>query len=80
MDSANSSHSFDPLDLEILDRVYEVARAHVEARDLYCDPKPEGIREAALRKTLFSLADHHPVDFDMLCDKVVASLNGRPGS
>ena len=47
------------------------------ARDLFCGPKPEGMREAALRKTLFSLADRHPVDFDMLCDKIVAILNAR---
>jgi hypothetical protein len=80
MDSANSSHGFDPLDLEILDRVYQAAWAHIEARDLYCGPKPDGSREAALRKAVFSLADRHPVDFDALCDKVMASLNGRPGS
>jgi hypothetical protein len=79
MDSANR-HGFDPLDLEILDRVYEAAWAHIEARDFFCDPKPEGLREAALRKTVFSLADRHPVNFDALCDKVVASLNRRFGS
>jgi hypothetical protein len=44
MGSENQGHSFDPLDLEILDRVYEVARAHIEARDLYCDPEPEDTR------------------------------------
>jgi hypothetical protein len=80
MGSENQSHSFDPLDLEILDRVYEVARAHIVARDLYCDPKPEDTREAAVRKSVFSHAGGHPVDFDVACDKVVAGLNGRPRS
>jgi hypothetical protein len=78
MGSENQGHSFDPLDLEILDRVYEVARAHIVARDLYC--KPEDTREAAVRKSVFSHAGGHPVDFDVACDKVVAGLNGRPRS
>ena len=79
MGAANPSRSFDSLDLEILDRVYEAAWAQVEARDLYADPAPRGAREAALREAVFLLADRHPVDFDALCDKVVASLNGRAG-
>lgn len=77
MGSTNPSHVFDPLDLEILDRVYEAARAQIEARDLYCHPAPEGAREEALRRTVFSFADSHPIDFDTVCDKVVASLHAR---
>jgi hypothetical protein len=80
MDSLNPDHIFDPVDLEILDRVYEVALAHIEARDLYRSPEPDAAREDTLRKRVFSLADRHPVDFDALCDKVVASLNVRPGA
>jgi hypothetical protein len=34
MGSLNARHAFDPLDLEIIDRVYEVACAHIEARNL----------------------------------------------
>jgi hypothetical protein len=78
MDSRTAGHSFDPLDLEILDRVYEAARAQIEARDLCHCPEPDRGGEAALRKAVFSLAGAHPVDFDMLYDKVVASLNLRP--
>jgi hypothetical protein len=80
MGSLKPSQIFDPLDLEILDCVYEAARAQIAACDLYCDPAPEGVREHALRKTVFSFADSHPVDFDTLYDKVVASLKARPGA
>lgn len=38
MGSLNARHAFDPLDLEIIDRVYEVVRAHIEARNL-CEPQ-----------------------------------------
>jgi hypothetical protein len=54
--------------------------AHIEARDLYRSPEPDAECEDTLRKTVFSLADRHLVDFDALCDKVVASLNIRPGA
>ena len=77
MDSRNPSYCYDPLDLEILDRVYEAARAQVEARNLYRSPGPDGRREEALRKVVFSVAGTHPVDFDTICDQVVASLNLR---
>jgi len=78
MDSLNPSHIFDPLDLEILDRVYEVACAHIEARDLYRDLNDDGAREDTLRKVVFTLAGTGPVDFDAVCDKVLESLTTRP--
>jgi hypothetical protein len=77
MDSLSSSHIFNPLDLEILARVYEVARAHIEARDLYRDLN-DGARVDTLRKTVFTLAGTGPVDFDTVCDKVLESLTTRP--
>ena len=46
----NLGHIFKPLELEILDRVYEAAWAHIEARDLYRDPQKAGAREDALRR------------------------------
>jgi hypothetical protein len=78
MDSVNPNHIFDPLDLEILDRDYEVALAHIEARDLYRSAEPDAECENTLRKTVFSLADRHPVDFDALATR--SSLNIRPGA
>jgi hypothetical protein len=79
MGSLNPRHIFNPLDLEILDRVFEAAWAHIEARDLYRDPQKNAAREDALRKTVFIVASTSPVDFDTLCDKVVASLK-RPSA
>jgi hypothetical protein len=80
MDSLNPRHIFNPLDLEILDCVYEAAWAHIEARDLYRDRESDSAREDALRKTVFIVADTGPVDFDTVCDKVLASLTTRLGA
>jgi hypothetical protein len=42
--------TFDPLDLEIMDRVYEAAWAHLEARQPDRDIARDGERQEALRK------------------------------
>ena len=55
MGSFNRCQIFDPLDLEIIDRVYETAWAHIETRDLYRDTEKNGEREDALRKTVLPL-------------------------
>ena len=80
MESVNPRHIFNPLDLEILDRVYEAAWAHIKARDLYRRPDNDGAREDALRKTVLIVADTGPVDFDTVCAKVLASLTKQPGA
>ena len=67
-------HTFDPLDLEIIDRVYEAAWAKIEARYLYRDTSRDDERQKALRRWLFVLAASGPVDFDTLYDKVETSL------
>lgn len=67
--------------MEIIDRVYEVAWAQIEARDLYRAPVNDGEREDALRRMVFASARTGPVDFDRLCDKVLANLAGQiPGA
>jgi hypothetical protein len=66
---------FDPLDLEIIDRVYEVACAFIEARDLYRDTKEVAEEEDALRKTVFACAGISSVEFDALCDRVLARVD-----
>jgi hypothetical protein len=68
------SRAFDPLDLEIIDRVYEAAWAQIEARDPGRDRQKDRELEEALRKRIFALADSGHVDFDGLCDKVLASM------
>jgi hypothetical protein len=69
---------FHPLDLEIMDRVYEAAWAQIEARDPFRDRNEDGKRQDALRKWLFALATPGPVDFDMLYDKVLARMPNIP--
>jgi hypothetical protein len=77
MDTLNRHSAFDPLDLEIVDRVYEVACAYIEARDLYRDTKNDAEGADALRKRVFALAGSAgtgPLDFDALCDKVLGGM------
>jgi hypothetical protein len=75
MGSSNLRQKFDPLDLEIIDRVYEVACAYIEARDLYRDTDKDAEEEDALRKLVFALAGPGQLDFDTLCDDVLASID-----
>ena len=65
---------FHPLDLEIIDRVYEAAWAQIVARDPLRNTEKDSERQPALRKRLFALAGPGSVDFDTLCDKVLASM------
>ena len=65
---------FEPLDLEIIDRVFEVAWEHVKARDLFRDETRDEERKQALRQTIFKLAPPGHVDFDKLCDLVLPNI------
>ena len=69
---------FDPLDLEIIDRVYETAWAQLEAREPLRDREKDADRERALRKLVFALATPGIVDFDTLSDRVLANMPGYP--
>jgi hypothetical protein len=72
--------AFDPLDLEIIDRVYEVAWAHVEAREPDRDIAKDGDRQKALRKRIFGIAriaGSGHVDFDTLTEVVLATIPER---
>ena len=74
MGSFKRPRVFDPLDLEIFDRVYEAAWARLEAREPFRDREKDGERGEALRKLVIALAIPGKVDFDTLCDQVLASL------
>ena len=74
MGSSKISQAFDPLDLEIIDLVYEVACEQVSARRPPRDAADVEERQAFLRKRVFDLADNNGVDFDTLLDRVLASL------
>jgi hypothetical protein len=65
--------AFNPLDLEIIDRVYEAAWAQLLAMNLPRDELEELERQKNLRKRLFALARPGGVEFDTLCNMVLAS-------
>ena len=62
MGSSKHSGVYDPLDLEILDRVYEAAWARFEAAVPRRDLTQEDQRREAIRQLVFALASGHPVD------------------
>ena len=70
----NARQKFDPLDLEIVERVYEVGCAYLAARDPYEDVTKHAEEEATLRKTVFVIAGTGQLDFDTLCDSVIAQI------
>ena len=74
MGSFKKPHAFDPLDMEIIDLVYEVAWEQVSASEPARDIAQDEKRQASLRKRVFALAGNGGVDFDTLLDRVLASL------
>ena len=74
MGSFKRPHAFDPLDMEIIDLIYEVAWEQVSAREPDRDIAEDEERQASLRKRVFALAGNGGVDFDSLLDRVLASL------
>ena len=70
-------NTFDALDLEIMDRVYEVAWAHVQAREFSRNTALDGARQKALRRKIFGIARVEGpghLDFDTLCEAVLATI------
>ena len=65
---------YDPLDLEVIDCVFEAAWARVEANNFNRDTSKDDERKRALRQWIFALVDGHPVDFDALWDKLETSI------
>ena len=59
----SSRQKFDPFNLETIDRVYDVACAYIEARDLYRDPAKDADEEDFLRKQMFALTENGRLDF-----------------
>jgi hypothetical protein len=56
MGSYQRSNAFDPLDLQIIDLVYEAAWAAFIARDFYRDTCKDEDRRELLRKKVFAAA------------------------
>jgi len=68
MGSFKRPRVFHPLDLEIMDRVYETAWAHLEAREPFRDRQKDDELQNALRKLVFDSAGSDKINFDTLCD------------
>ena len=66
MGSFKQPQVFLPLDLEIMDRVYEAAWAELEARDPFRDRDKDGERGETLRKLVMDQTGRGKVDFDTL--------------
>jgi hypothetical protein len=71
---------FNPLDLEIIDRVYATAWARLEAQEPFRDRERDTTRQETLRKLVFVYArdakggaGNHVV-FDALCEQVLECL------
>jgi hypothetical protein len=71
MGSYKRSRVFDPLDLEIIDLVYEAALTQIAARDPLSDPTKELERQEGVKKLVFAVAKPGSVEFDDLLDKVL---------
>jgi hypothetical protein len=71
MGSYKRPRVFDPLDLEIIDLVYEAALAQIAAREPLSDLSKDLERQEALKKLVFVLAKPGSVEFDDLLDKVL---------
>ena len=72
---------FDPLDLEIMDRVYEVAWAHAQAREPSRNTASDGARQTALRRKIFGvarIAGPGHIDYDTLAEVVLATVSEQP--
>jgi hypothetical protein len=65
---------FEPPDLEIIDRVYEVAWAQIEARDPLRDRNLDNARRKDIMKRVLAAAQSGKFDFDILCERVTGSL------
>ena len=72
---------FDPLDLEIMDQVYEVAWARAQAREPSRNTASDGARQAALRRKIFGIAriaGPGHIDYDTLAEVVFATISEQP--
>ena len=74
MGSFKHPRSFQPLDLEIIDRVYEAAWAALEASAPFRDKAQDGERRETLRKLVMACNEPGRVDFDILCGRVLADM------
>ena len=75
MGSYKRPRVFDPLDLAVIDLVYEAASAQLAARHPLSNPEDESGRQETLKKLVFACAHSGSVEFDALLDKVLEQLD-----
>ena len=73
MGSYKHPRFFLPIDLQIVELVYDAAWTQIVQNDPFRDTDDDDRRKTALRKRVFRLADDGPVDYDALLEKVVNS-------
>ena len=64
MGSFKRPRVFHPLDLEIMDRVFDAAWAHLEAREPFRDRQKDGELQQVLRKLVFDSAGSDKINFE----------------
>jgi hypothetical protein len=74
MGSYKHPQVFGPLDLEIIDRVYDAAWAELEAREPFRDRERDEERRDELRKLVMDSTGTGRVEFDALCARVLAKM------
>ena len=74
MGSFRHPRVFDPLDLEIIDRVCEAAWAQLEAREPLRDREHDEQRRETLCKLVMDQTGTDRIEFDTLCEKVLANM------
>jgi hypothetical protein len=75
MGSFKHPRVFLPLDLQVIEMVYDAAWTMIASRDPFRDPSFDKDRKIALRRMVFALAQQVPVDYDNHLNKV---LNAMP--
>jgi hypothetical protein len=65
---------FGPLDLEIVDQVYDAAWAQIEAREPFRDRDGDDERRQALRKLIMDSTGTERIDFDVLLERVLTTI------
>ena len=74
MGSYKHPQVFGPLDLEVIDRVYDAAWAELEAREPFRDREHDEERRDELRKLIMDSTGTGRVEFDALYERVLANM------
>jgi hypothetical protein len=74
MNFLNLHPAFDPLDLEIIDLVYEAVCVHLASNYPDHGATPDEQWQPILRKRLFAIAEPGPVGFDALWERTVGNM------